>query len=145
MRQNITPAEMEILQYVLDHAPLTVRTVADHFGQTKGLARTTVLSVMENLRQKGHLKREAGPTGYLYSPGLPKAEMQRNMIAEFIERSLGGSLSPFVAYLAEREALDEAERQEVNRLLKKLEGSEQASDNAPDPGSDKSAEEREDR
>lgn len=78
MRENITPAEREILQYVLENAPMTVRTAADHVGHTKELARTTALTVMEKLRQKGHLKREASAAGYLYSPGLPKAEMQRN-------------------------------------------------------------------
>lgn len=131
-RKNITPAEMEILQYVLENAPVTVRVVADHFGQTRGLARTTVLTVMEKLRGKGHLKRDAGATGYLYAPNLPKAEMQRNLIATFVERSLGGSLSPFVAYLADRAELDETEMEEVKRLLQKLEGADWAVDNAPE-------------
>ena len=128
MRKNIAPAEMEILQYILENAPVTVRVVADHFGQTKGLARTTVLTVMEKLREKGHLKREAGAVGYLYAPNLPKAEMQRNLIATFVERSLGGSLSPFVAYLADRAVLNEVEMAEVNRLLQKLEGIERTPD-----------------
>lgn len=125
-RQNITPAEMEILQYVLDHAPVTVRVVADHFGRTKGLARTTVLTVMEKLREKGHLKREPDAGGFLYAPPLPKAEVQRNLVATFVESSLGGALSPFVAYLADRAVLDEAERAEIQRLLQKLERIEHA-------------------
>jgi predicted transcriptional regulator len=127
MGNNIPPAEMEILQYVLENAPVTVRAVADHFGETKGLARTTVLTVMERLRQKGHLKRDEGPAGYLYSLDKPKPEVQRSLIAQFVERSLGGSLSPFVAYLADKAILDEAEMNEVNRLLKKLEAMDQAS------------------
>ena len=131
-RKNITPAEMEILQYVLENAPVTVRVVADHFGQTKGLARTTVLTVMEKLREKGHLTREAGASGYLYAPNVPKAEMQRNLIATFVERSLGGALSPFVAYLADRAVLNEAEMAEVNRLLQKLESAERTPDGSDD-------------
>jgi len=123
---------MEILQYVLENAPVTVRVVADHFGQTKGLARTTVLTVMEKLREKGHLKREASTGGYLYAPNVPKAEMQRNLIATFVERSLGGSLSPFVAYLADRAVLNDAEMAEVNRLLQKLERGERAPDRSDD-------------
>jgi len=140
MSKNIPPAEMEILQYVMDNAPITVRAVADHFGQTKGLARTTVLTVMERLRQKGVLKRDEGPAGYLYAPDVPKSEMQRNLIAEFIERSLGGSLSPFVAFLAERAVLDDAEMAEVHRLLAKLERRERATDKAPDKRDDRGGE-----
>jgi predicted transcriptional regulator len=119
-RKNITPAEMEILQFVLDRAPVTVREVADQMAQAKGLARTTVLTVMERLRQKGHLTRQVGPAGYLYSPREPKPEMQRDMVAEFVERSLGGSVSPFVAYLADRVELSDAEMDALNGLLDKL-------------------------
>jgi predicted transcriptional regulator len=111
---------MEILQFVLDHAPVTVREVADHVAETKGLARTTVLTVMERLRRKGRLKREEGPAGYLYSPIEPKSDMQRSLVAEFVERSLGGSVSPFVAYLADRPELSPAEIDELNRLVAKL-------------------------
>jgi predicted transcriptional regulator len=111
---------MEILQFVLDNAPVTVRSVADHFAETKGLARTTVLTVMERLRRKGHLKREKGEAGYLYAPKTPKAEVQRGLIADFVDRALGGSISPFVAYLADRAVLDQREMDEVNRLLEKL-------------------------
>lgn len=133
-RKNIPPAEMEILQYILDNAPVTVRAVADHFGETKGLARTTVLTVMERLRQKGHLKREEGAAGYLYSPDKPKSEMQRNLVAEFIERSLGGSVSPFVAYLADQAVLDESEMEAVNHLLEKLAVIDREADTSPDKG-----------
>jgi predicted transcriptional regulator len=119
-RNNITPAEMEILQCVLDHAPVTVRDVADRMAQAKGLARTTVLTVMERLRQKGRLTRQESPSGYLYSPSAPKPDMQRGMVAEFVERSLGGSVSPFVAYLTERVELNADEMQALNGLLDKL-------------------------
>ncbi len=55
---NIGRAEMDILRYITDHHPVTVRQVADHVSETKGLVRTTVLNVMERLRQKGYLARK---------------------------------------------------------------------------------------
>lgn len=116
----LPPAEMEILQFVLDNSPVTVRTVADHFAEVKGLARTTVLTVMERLRRKGYLNREESGAGNLYSLRTPKVEVQRGMIADFIDRALGGSVSPFVAYLADRTELDQREMEEVSRLLGKL-------------------------
>jgi predicted transcriptional regulator len=135
--KNIPPAEMEILQYILENAPVTVRAVADHFGQTRGLARTTVLTVMERLRQKGHLKREAGAAGYQYMPDRPKSEMQRSLVADFIERSLGGSVSPFVAYLADRAILDESDMEAVNHLLEKLAQIDRDSEVTPDKMNDR--------
>jgi len=104
MRKNadlpgIGRAEMEILRYVADHHPVTVRDVADHVSATKGHVRTTVLNVMERLRKKGYLVRRKADGVFQYSPSVPRAELLRSLVREFVNRTLGGSLSPFVAYL----------------------------------------------
>ena len=38
-------------------SPPTVGEVAERFGEAQGLARSTILTVMERLRKKGHLTR----------------------------------------------------------------------------------------
>ncbi len=43
---------MEVLNYIGDHESVSVRDVAQHFEKEKGLARTTILTVMERLRKK---------------------------------------------------------------------------------------------
>src|SRR5260221_11944355 len=68
--QNIGRAELEILQFVQDHTPLTVREVANHFAETKGHVRTTILNVMERLRKKGHLTRKKINGVFLYQASL---------------------------------------------------------------------------
>ena len=44
--------------FVGDHHPISVGEVAEHFANTTGQARTTVLTTMERLRRKGHLSRK---------------------------------------------------------------------------------------
>lgn len=44
---NLGKAEMDVLHHVAEHAPVTVREVADHLAETKGHVRTTVLNTME--------------------------------------------------------------------------------------------------
>ena len=44
-RQPIGDKELEVLQYVSDHAPVTVREVTEHYAKPRGLARTTILTV----------------------------------------------------------------------------------------------------
>jgi predicted transcriptional regulator len=41
-------------------------------------------------------------------------------VERFVDRTLGGSIAPFVAYLAERERLSEDERAELEALLERL-------------------------
>jgi predicted transcriptional regulator len=120
-KPTIGQAELEVLRYITDHHPITVRAVAEHLAETKGLARTTALTVMERLREKGYLTRRKCGGANEYSPRLPKGELQQTLIGEFIERALGGSVSPFVAYLARGGRLTPEELRDLKQLVSDLE------------------------
>lgn len=117
---NIGRSEMEILQHIADHDPSTVREVADHFAETRGHVRTTVLNVMERLRKKGYLKRRRSEGVYQYSPSVPKTELLGRLVKDFVETSLGGSVSPFVAYLSGETEVTEEELKELKQLVRDL-------------------------
>ena len=124
---NIAPAELEILRYILDHHPLTVREVADHVADTKGHTRTTVLNVMERLRRKGYLTRTQEGGLYRYSPSAPKLQMQRDLVRSFVAQALGGSLEPFMAYLTQEADVSDAELADLKQFVDGL-------DRRPKPG-----------
>jgi predicted transcriptional regulator len=117
---SIGRAEMEILRYITDHHPVTVRQVAEHVAATKGHVRTTVLNVMERLREKGFLARKKSAGIYQYAPRATKAELLRTFVRDFVERTLGGSVSPFMAYLVEEAELSEAEVKELKSFVHQL-------------------------
>jgi predicted transcriptional regulator len=109
------------LRWVSDHAPVTVAQVAEAFGQSHGLARTTVLTVMERLREKGHLTRERRGAVYEYTPVAPKAQVLRDQVAQFVEGTMGGSFAPFLAYLAQETKVSDTQLDELKRLVQELE------------------------
>lgn len=117
--------ELDVLQYVCDHHPIGVREVAAHFADTSGQARTTVLTVMERLRAKGYLRRRKTEGRHRYTPTLPKAELLHGLVGDFVNDVLGGSVSPFVAYLARSSHLNDAEARKLAELLKRIELREQ--------------------
>lgn len=114
---NIAPAELEILRYILDHHPITVRQVADHVAQAKGHTRTTVLNVMERLRRKGYLTRVQAGGLYQYSPSAPKLQMQQALVRNFVTQALGGSLEPFMAYLTQEADVSDAELADLKQFV----------------------------
>lgn len=116
-REKIGAAQLEILRYVQDHHPATVRQVADHVAKTRGLTRTTALNVMERLREKGYLCREVMDGVFHYSPVQSKPQLLRGLVRDFVEQALGGSLEPFVSYLAEEVDLS---AEELERLRAKI-------------------------
>jgi predicted transcriptional regulator len=122
--QKVGRAEMEILHYVQDHHPVTVRDVADHFAESHGHVRTTILNVMERLRKKGFLTRRKAEGVFQYEPRVGKADLLRSLVRDFVEKTLGGSLSPFVAYLSREAKLSEEEVTELRELVAELKGKE---------------------
>lgn len=114
--------ELEVLWFVTDRAPVTVRAVAQEWGEPHGLARTTILTVMERLRKKNFLIRSKAEdeNTFQYAPAVEKAELMRSLVQDFVEKTLGGSVSPFVAYLADTGSLSEREMTELRRLVAEM-------------------------
>jgi predicted transcriptional regulator len=109
--------QLEILRFLTEQGPLTVGEVAIRFGEPRGLARTTVLTVMERLREKGYLTRKKQVGVSQYAPYAGKAEVLRDLVRQFVERTLEGSVSPFLAYLTAERDLTEPEIAALRQLL----------------------------
>ena len=100
---SIGKAELEVLLFIHEHHPATVRQVADHFAKSRGLVRSPpCLNVMARLCKKGFLARKKNVGVFYYSPKIHRGKLLRDLVGNFVREMLGGSVTPFVAYLAER-------------------------------------------
>ena len=119
-QKSIGDQEMALLRFVSDAGRATVAQAVEGFGLPRGLARSTVLTMMERLRKKGHLGRRQVDGLYQYAPRTAPGAAVRQAVQTFVDRTLGGSITPFVTYLAERERLSDEELAELETLLAKL-------------------------
>ena len=120
MEETIGSAELRLLRHVEEHGPSTVRGAWEAFGKPQGLVRTTVLQMMERLRKKGLLAREAGAGGWRYRATRPTPELERGLVERFIRDSLGGSVSPFVQYLSDGRDLTAEDLEALAQLVKRM-------------------------
>jgi predicted transcriptional regulator len=118
--RSIGDQELALLRFISERAQATVAEAVEGFGQPRGLARSTVLTMMDRLRRKGYLGRRPINGVYHYGPRTHHSTAVRQAIASFVDRTLGGSISPFVTYLAEREEVSDAELAELEALLAAL-------------------------
>jgi predicted transcriptional regulator len=118
--KTIGDQEMALLRWVAEQGPRTVGQVAEGFGEPRGLARSTVLTMMERLRQKGHLDRAQVDGVFRYASLAPAGDLLRGAVRSFVEKTLSGSVSPFVAYLAETAEVSEGELAELEDLVNRL-------------------------
>ena len=117
---TIGEQELALLRHIADRGAVTVGEAADEFGVGRRLARSTVLTMMERLRRKGYLSRRATQGVFRYRACASSAELLKGAVQRFVERSLDGSVSPFLAYLSEAAELSEQERQDLERIVARL-------------------------
>jgi predicted transcriptional regulator len=112
--------ELALLRDLDAHGAATVAEVVERFGQPRGLARSTVLTMMERLRKKGHLSRRQVDGIYRYAPRTAAGDAVQHAVASFVDRTLGGSVTPFVTFLAEAHEVSDTELAELEELVARL-------------------------
>ena len=112
--------ELALLRHIADAGGVTVGEVADAFGGSRALARSTVLTMMERLRKKGHLSRKQVEGVFRYSTSAGPEALLKDAVGLFVSRTLGGSVSPFVAYLGDEAEVTPEQLAELEEIVARL-------------------------
>jgi len=119
-KATIGEQELMLLRHIADQGGASVGDVAESFGAPRGLARSTVLTMMERLRKKGLLARKLAGGVFRYRAQRSSAELLQGAVERFVERHLDGSVSPFLAYLSDTSELSDAELSELEKIVGRL-------------------------
>ena len=119
-KPTIGNQELALLHHIDECGTASVGEVAASFGEPRGLARSTVLTMMERLRGKGYLKRKQLRGMFRYSIATGPGEAMRSAVGSFVEKTLSGSVSPFVAWMSERAEVSDDELAELEALVAQL-------------------------
>lgn len=121
-RISLTQAEWSVMECLWEAGPLTGREVVQHMEQSCGWSRSTTLTLLSRLENKGALKSipaEKGPK--VFSPVLRREDAALEETKDFLNRVYQGSLSLMVSALTKKQALPREELDELYELLKGLE------------------------
>ncbi len=129
--QSVGRVELEILQFIDAHHPVTVREVAAYWLEKTGQARTTVLTVMDRLTRKGFLTRKKINNVFHYSPKRSAAVVLQGLVSDFVHGVLGGSVAPLAAYLNDAKSIDPQELAELKQIVAELDASADGDKEAP--------------
>jgi BlaI family penicillinase repressor len=118
---TLTPQELEIMKVVWQKGDATVRDVYETLLERRKVAYTSVMTMMQILVRKGHLKKRRADRAYVYHPSRPEAAVLRSMVGEFVDRVFDGSAQPLLVHLLKDRRLTEEELDELARLIKESE------------------------
>ena len=102
---QLTPLELEIMKVLWETGPATVQVVQERLAATRGLAYTSVQTMLNVLHRKRKVERELRDRAYLYAPVVTRAEVVSTTMGDIIDRLFGGSAESLVLSLVEAKKL----------------------------------------
>jgi predicted transcriptional regulator len=110
--------ELQALTVLWHQGPSTVAKVLEELPDGKERAYTTVLTVMQNLEKKGHVRRVKHGRAHVYQAAHPQKSVVSDAVEEFVTNTFGGRLGEAIMALLASGALTAEEKTEISRHLK---------------------------
>jgi len=115
---TLTPHELDIMKLVWERKEATVRDVYEALRARRRIAYTSVLTMMNVLERKGHLKKRAEGRSFVYQAARPRGQVLRAMVREFVERVFGGATEPLLVHLLEDRKLTRRDLEALTRRIR---------------------------
>jgi BlaI family penicillinase repressor len=117
MRKRLGKLELQVMKLIWDKGEATVRDVWEKLYPERGLAYTTVATVMRKLESKGFLKHDEKDRTYIYRPLADQDKISQGMLREMIDGLFDGSAAKLVTTLIQGEHLTERDLNQIQRII----------------------------
>jgi predicted transcriptional regulator len=98
-REIPPPLELECLKTLWKIGEASVKDVREDLAASRGLAYTTVMTLLDRLTRKGAAARRKVGRQFLYSAVLPREVVRRVAVGELVEGLFDGSQTELAAFL----------------------------------------------
>jgi len=112
-----TELELMILKILWRDGPATVRTVREVLADQRDLAYTSVMTIMNIMKDKGYLKRAKQDGSYVYQPRISEQMTSRRMLGDLVDRVFDGSAMMVMLDLLETSDIDTEELKQLRTLI----------------------------
>jgi len=110
-----TAGELDILAVIWRLGPATVRNVHDELA--KGRTYTTTMKQMQLMTDKGLLIRSERFGSHVYEPALPKAQTQKQIAGDLLQRAFEGSAKSLLLGALSSRAVSGTELTEIHEMI----------------------------
>lgn len=118
---NLTAAEWNVMRCLWQRVPQTSRELAEQLAEKTGWNRSTTLTLLQRLVNKGAVACSSEGTKKTYAPLLRCEDAALAETETFLERVYQGSLSMMVSAMTKQRAVPKEELDELYALLRQLE------------------------
>src|SRR5512134_821472 len=95
----------------------TAASVHEALREERGLAPTTIATMLRKMEDKGIVAHRAEGRQFVYRPTVSEELVRRSMVGELVERLFGGDPKALVAHLVSENEIDAVELEALRRRL----------------------------
>ena len=119
--QDVTDAELAVLQILWDDGPATIRRLTDLLYPGGGAPQYgTVQKLLDRLEAKGCVRRDRTTAAHTFAAAIAREDLIGRRLQDMAEKLCGGSLTPLLTHLVRTRRLSARERQELRDLIDEL-------------------------
>ncbi len=118
---NLTPAEWNLMEYLWENASITGREAAKHCAEQIGWSRTTTLTVLRRLVEKGAAACDESGARNRYTPLIEREDAALQETDDFLRRVYKGSVGMMLSAMTRKQELSREEIDELREILRQAE------------------------
>jgi predicted transcriptional regulator len=120
-RHQLTELQLAILRVIWDKAEATVQDIWEALHKDRGLAQTTVATMLSRLERRGVVTRRAQARQYHYKAAVTEQEVQHSMVGELTERLFDGDVTALVQHLLSGEDISPGDIAKIRDMIERVE------------------------
>ena len=116
-RQTLGDLQHAIMAVLWDRGEATTAEVHQALHAERGLALTTIATMLRKMEDKGVVAHRADGRQFVYRPTVTQEAVRESMVGELVERLFGGDANALVAHLVSEHEVDARELGALRRRL----------------------------
>lgn len=118
---QLSDLQIAIMRVLWSRGEATVAEVQNALQRERGLANTTIATVLSRLEKRGLVAHDTRGRQYVYRTLFTEPEVRRGMVAEFMERLFQGDVTEFVSSLLRSQEMSAGDLDRVKALIEEWE------------------------
>lgn len=109
--------QLAILQVLWERSEATVAEVHQALLEERGLAPTTIATMLTKMERKGMVAHREEGRRFVYRPEMSEVKVQRTMLRDLTARVFEGDVTALVSRLLDSEEIDREELAAIRQMI----------------------------
>ena len=120
-RHQLTELQLAILRILWERGEATVQDIWEALHPERGLAQTTIATMLSRLERRGVVTRRAQARQYHYKAAVTEEEVQHSMVGELTERLFDGDVTALMQHLLSGSDVSPGDLAKIREMIERAE------------------------